>query len=779
MAESDKIDFRQLIDDRKLVEMGENAQVASEKMSLLIDALKKLNAENGKTLKEKKGTTASDLKEELALIEKTKRERIALIAVQKEEAKAQEAINREKLKTAQATDKATASQKAQSDAYGKTAKELANISREIKNLIVSGKEIPAALTQRFNELDSNVRKADQSVGQFGRSVGDYKGKFNGLGNSINQLTREMPAFANSMQTGFMAISNNLPIFFDEIKRTNDELKLMKAEGKAVPSLFSSIASSIFTWGTALSIGVTLLTVFGKQLVELVGELFKTGEAFKYSEDLVKENHTFLSNVISEYRSAVIDLRESRGEISKETANILRGEQDKSEKLLQLQAITNKKRVELAKQFNIDVSKVQEVAKPNQLQMVSGTQTEETTRAIIQGQKELNAGIEKINKEHSDAVILLNATTNKKVEVQNTEKAKKEKEHKDKLTDQDRRVLDEMQILEEKRIKDQENLRKWQDESDKNRAKEEETVWWDKENGITLEYHNFLIQRRLNDEELERQRKNKITIEYINETQRILQFTQQALDAENNLRQQALDTQISNREKAINRQFELAKEGLTNQYAWEQEQQAKDQLKKKDLLKREAREREAIQLSQAYLNAYNAELTKPGANPTTAAANALKDVLIAKAIGSGIAALASYFDGTEDTGNGGKIDNKGGFISVLHPNERVMTAEQNKKIGKAKLSNEKLTDIAVKYNAGQLVDIAPKYNLSEGKNTAENIFNSIQMQQYSEMTNLLKKIADKPILQSDFREVHGRLDLIETEYRNGSIKVVETRGKARL
>ena len=48
---------------------------------------------------------------------------------------------------------------------------------------------------------------------------------------------------------------------------------------------------------------------------------------------------------------------------------------------------------------------------------------------------------------------------------------------------------------------------------------------------------------------------------------------------------------------------------------------------------------------------------------------------------------SFFVGTEDTGTGGKVDNKGGFHAILHPHERVIPEEHNKKL--RGVSNEDL------------------------------------------------------------------------------------------
>lgn len=68
-------------------------------------------------------------------------------------------------------------------------------------------------------------------------------------------------------------------------------------------------------------------------------------------------------------------------------------------------------------------------------------------------------------------------------------------------------------------------------------------------------------------------------------------------------------------------------------------------------------------------------------------------------------LPAFFEGTENTGNGGGIDNKGGFHAILHPNERVMPAKDNQKT--QGLSNSLLADVGYKYRTGQLLDVAKK------------------------------------------------------------------------
>jgi hypothetical protein len=62
----------------------------------------------------------------------------------------------------------------------------------------------AAAAAKAKELGAQLQAIDASVGKYGRNVGNYASGWNGLANSVNQLTREAPAFANSLNTGFMA-----------------------------------------------------------------------------------------------------------------------------------------------------------------------------------------------------------------------------------------------------------------------------------------------------------------------------------------------------------------------------------------------------------------------------------------------------------------------------------------------------------------------------------------------------------------------------------------------
>ena len=100
-----------------------------------------------------------------------------------------------------------------------------------------------------------------------------KKQFNGLHNSIQQMAREMPSLAMGPQMFFMAISNNLPVFTDELARARKEYDaLIKTGNKATP-VWKQILSSLFSWQTAITTGIMLLVMYGDEIVEWTKDLF--------------------------------------------------------------------------------------------------------------------------------------------------------------------------------------------------------------------------------------------------------------------------------------------------------------------------------------------------------------------------------------------------------------------------------------------------------------------------------------------------------------------------
>lgn len=160
------------------------------------------------------------------------------------------------------------------------------------------------LLQNIQQVDARVKSLDASIGNHQRSVGHYAMAWDGLGFSIQQVVREIPNVAYGARVFFMAISNNIPILADEIKRARLEFEAAtKAGQKAVP-VGKQILKSIFSWQTALVAGITLLTVYGEDIVDWVANLFKGKKAL----DAVSEAQEKLNEATIEgYKNSADEL----------------------------------------------------------------------------------------------------------------------------------------------------------------------------------------------------------------------------------------------------------------------------------------------------------------------------------------------------------------------------------------------------------------------------------------------------------------------------------------
>lgn len=160
------------------------------------------------------------------------------------------------------------------------------------------------LLQNIQQVDARMKSLDASIGNHQRSVGHYAMAWDGLGFSIQQVAREIPNVAYGARVFFMAISNNIPILADEIKRARLEYEAAtKAGQKAVP-VGKQILKSIFSWQTALVAGITLLTVYGEDIVDWVANLFKGKKAL----DAVSEAQEKLNEATIEgYKNSADEL----------------------------------------------------------------------------------------------------------------------------------------------------------------------------------------------------------------------------------------------------------------------------------------------------------------------------------------------------------------------------------------------------------------------------------------------------------------------------------------
>lgn len=178
------------------------------------------------------------------------------------------------------------------------------------------------LQKQIAELEAQLKHLDataESTQTIPPELPAAKQQFNGLHMSIQQMAREMPSLAMGPQMFFLAISNNLPIFADEVQRAKREYEgLVKAGQKGVP-VWRQILSSLFSWQTALTTGIMLLVMYGDEIVDWVKGLFsaKDGvDALKQSmqekNEVEKEGHAVSIRTRAELDNTIRELRDFIG-----------------------------------------------------------------------------------------------------------------------------------------------------------------------------------------------------------------------------------------------------------------------------------------------------------------------------------------------------------------------------------------------------------------------------------------------------------------------------------
>lgn len=150
------------------------------------------------------------------------------------------------------------------------------------------------LLKNIQALDTKIKELDASMGVHARNVGNYASGWNGLSFSIQQVARELPSLAISPQTFFLAISNNLPILTDQLALTRQRVKELKAEGQSFTPVWKQVIKSIISWQTLLVAGITVLTLYGKEITEWVGSLFKGKQAFDAAKQAAEQFHATMT-----------------------------------------------------------------------------------------------------------------------------------------------------------------------------------------------------------------------------------------------------------------------------------------------------------------------------------------------------------------------------------------------------------------------------------------------------------------------------------------------------
>lgn len=185
---------------------------------------------------------------------------------------------------------------AASDSLVALRKQLSLLNAEYDRLSATDRKstIGTNLQKQIQALNTEISSAEQATGRYQRNVGNYASSWNGLSVSVQQVARELPSLAVGWNTFFLAISNNLPMLADELKKAAAEYKAFKMAVAAgnndvakVAPVWKQLITSIFSWQTALVAAITLLSVYGKDIIEWTKSLLRGGKALSYLTDQQK------------------------------------------------------------------------------------------------------------------------------------------------------------------------------------------------------------------------------------------------------------------------------------------------------------------------------------------------------------------------------------------------------------------------------------------------------------------------------------------------------------
>lgn len=172
------------------------------------------------------------------------------------------------------------------------------------------------LEQETAAIYKEMIRLQEATGNHRLSVGNYAKSWDGLGVSVSQVVRELPAAAVSLNTFFLGISNNIPIVVDEIKKVREQNKALAAEGKPTVSVTKQIVRALVSWQTALIVVLYALSAHGKEIIQWISLVIKGGQACITQKEAIKNVTDEIKNANDNYAENIVTLRKLSTEWTK-------------------------------------------------------------------------------------------------------------------------------------------------------------------------------------------------------------------------------------------------------------------------------------------------------------------------------------------------------------------------------------------------------------------------------------------------------------------------------
>lgn len=127
-----------------------------------------------------------------------------------------------------------------------------------------------------SKLANELAKIDNQLGKGAKNNYAYTQQLF----SLQQVLRETPNIAFGWNIFLASLSNNIPILADDLKRLKDRNVELAAAGRPTTSVLSQIGKALFSWTSAIAIGVAIITIFGERIAKWVGDLFRSEAAIR-------------------------------------------------------------------------------------------------------------------------------------------------------------------------------------------------------------------------------------------------------------------------------------------------------------------------------------------------------------------------------------------------------------------------------------------------------------------------------------------------------------------
>ena len=163
------------------------------------------------------------------------------------------------------------------------------------------------ILRQIGDLDKEIQTAQSRLSAYSRSAGTG---FNGLSMSVQQVARELPSLTMGANMFFLAISNNLPVLADNIRTARVEYDLLKKSGQTAIPVWKQVLPSIVSWQTALVVGITLLSVYGKDIVNWIQGLLGADQAQKRLNESMTDFNSILATERQHLRTLFSALEKS-------------------------------------------------------------------------------------------------------------------------------------------------------------------------------------------------------------------------------------------------------------------------------------------------------------------------------------------------------------------------------------------------------------------------------------------------------------------------------------